>query len=175
MPTYPVSVVDGRKPVRSQEFKPGVHLGIDIMFRRLPTDPPYDPSDPRGSLRFFVPSGAMALATQRGRVVYAKSAANGYRVRLATPDGYEELHLHLASLLVTAGQDVEEGQPLGPVGGDPSAADPRHLLHLHYERRLNNVPEDPEPYLSGSRPSSLSMPSSAALVALAVGALLVIT
>lgn len=120
------------------------------MFDRLPSDPPHSLGDPRGSKNYYLPPGALAVATQAGRVVYARSHPNGFRVRLATDDGFEELHLHLSDLRVSAGQRVIEGQPLGAVGGDPSKYP--HTYHLHYERRRNNVPENPAPYLEGAKP-----------------------
>jgi hypothetical protein len=146
---WPIACIDGRKPVRSQEYKPRVHLGLDVMFTRLPSDPPYAAADPRGTKGFHVPPAALCVAAHDGYVLYAKLAANGFRVRLASSQAWplQTLYLHLLDLQVQPGQLVTAGQPLGLVGGDPTEADPRHTIHLHFETRDYDEPFDPEHWL----------------------------
>ena len=152
---FPVAKIANRTPVISQEFKPVVHLGVDIMFPRRAADPLHRPSDPRGTRGFYVPAGATAIAAEAGTLHYAHRAPNGWRVRIAHADGWHSLYLHLSALFVPAWEldtpgvfPITAGQPLGPVGGDPTDADPRHTYHLHFERRdSKNVAHDPAPWL----------------------------
>lgn len=173
--TFPLAAFPGRTPVISQGFDPRRHLGVDLMFARAPADPPFAASDPRGTRGFYVPPGAIAVACTAGRVIYAKQAANGLRVRFAARDGVHYLYLHLAKLYVADGDSVAEGQFLGLVGGDPTSADPHHTVHIHHEQRIpaalaeaagladgwGCVPVDPEPRLAGCRYVTLQNASSA--------------
>lgn len=154
---YPVRLAAGRRPVISQPFKARQHLGVDIMWPRLPADPPYSATDPRGTQSFVALPGAVCVAARPGKVIYAKTADNGHRVRLAAIDGSHLLYLHLADLRVKAGDVVDPGAELGLMGGDPTGADPHHTVHLHFERRVHVEdsgdgwgmgPVDPQPWLA---------------------------
>lgn len=126
--------VRGRAPAVSQAFSAPDHLGVDIMFARLPgetleTSP--------GNARWCMPRGIRAIALTAGRVVYAKRAANGWRVRL-THGPVDTLYLHLGAVpLVVTGQKVLAGESLGLVGSDPT--DPEGLPHLHFELRVGTL------------------------------------
>jgi hypothetical protein len=149
---WPVLPIAGRKPCVTQEWNPPGHLGVDIAFPRRPGDPPERADDPRSAAgRFHVPGDGLVVAVAAGRVRYAAKHENGFRVRLEHADtGSDSIYLHLADLRVAAGDVVPVGQLLGVMGGDPSPADPRHFLHLHFElrNRSDNQPFNPEPYLA---------------------------
>lgn len=147
---YPVPSVDGRQPVISQEYKPHTHWGVDIMFRRLPSDPPYASGDPRGTTGFYVPANTPALAICDGFIEMAQDSFNGHRARLLHGNGFYSLYLHMYKLFVGPGDKVKMGDPVGIIGGDPSQNDPHHTVHLHYEIRklADHSPVDPTPYLA---------------------------
>jgi murein DD-endopeptidase MepM/ murein hydrolase activator NlpD len=59
-------------------------------------------------------------------------------------DGHSTLYAHLEAQWVTAGQTVDQGTPLGLVGGTGNATGP----HLHFEERLDG--QDQRPYFHQS-------------------------
>lgn len=124
------------------------HLGVDIIFRRRPTDLADKLDGEQGTRGFFAPSGALVVACAPGFVKYAKAAANGYRVRLVHASGFDSLYLHLRDLRVKDGDPVGVGQALGEMWDDPTVRDVRHL-HFEMRVRRTNMPVDPEPYLVG--------------------------
>lgn len=134
---WPAPITAGRVPVISQPFGAG-HLGCDIMLARVASDPPYSHSDPRGTAGYYVPPGVIVRAPEAGRIVYARPAPNGLRVRLELADGSHLLFLHLARLDVSDVLHglVLEGEQLGLMGGDPTSADVHHTVHLHFEHRV---------------------------------------
>jgi len=91
------------------------------------------------------------LATADGIVFYAGSDENvqfgpftGYYGNLVviqhpflSPDGYPvfTLYAHLQDMLVTRGEHINEGQPIGRVGDSGIAVGP----HLHFEVRVGDV------------------------------------
>ena len=151
---FPVAPVGDRKPVLSSAWRSADrpdHTGVDIMFRRMDEDPPWPGHDTtEGTRRFVYLAGALAIAARAGRVVYAKEHTNGLRVRLAHDDGLDTLYIHLATIAVVPGQDVEAGQVVGMVGGDPSSGPGTKHLHFEVRERSTNQDLDPERYLVGS-------------------------
>lgn len=128
MSYFPVSIVGERTPLVSQEFRAPDHLGVDIMFRRLPGE-----GGGGSDAKWTAPRGAMAIAAADGEVLYARPHTNGLRVRLRHPCGHHTLYLHLRSLFVTQGQALHAGHVLGELGADPT--DAHGLVHLHFEVR----------------------------------------
>jgi murein DD-endopeptidase MepM/ murein hydrolase activator NlpD len=124
---YPVAKHEGRVPVVTQGFRYPGHLGVDIMFKRLPGE-----LGGGSHPLYTVPLGAVVLAPAPGVVVYAKPHSNGFRVRL-DHGGVHTVHLHLKLLCVVAGEQVSEGLLGGPIGADPT--DSEGLPHLHFETR----------------------------------------
>ena len=152
-----------RLPVVSSGYlSPGSkreHHGQDIMFRRLPGDPPADGI--HGSKGYVMPDGIHALAAGPGRVWSAGETH--------TPDGlsrgmgviidHGELvpgsgrayatfynHGRAGSLLVSKGQRVVAGQRLFEIHGAPHQGT-HALKHLHFELRLGLTRFNAEPYL----------------------------
>lgn len=151
-----------RLPVFSQEFRSPSHLGLDVMYRWREGDPTSGDRVAINHARpprpvFCVPVGTRALAIAAGKVIFAYQHRNGWRTRIRTDSGLDFLDLHMIALLVSTGERVSQGQPIGIVGGDPTDK-PLCLVHLHHEHRrpalhgetpdgYGTVPYDPEPEL----------------------------
>ncbi len=86
------------------------------------------------------PTGRLIRAAKAGRVVYSGwMGGYGRVVVIDHGKGYTTLYAHCRSLLVSKGQRVSVGQPVGKVGSSGQATGP----HLHFEVRLNNKPINP--------------------------------
>jgi hypothetical protein len=135
---------EGRAPVISDGFgsprQPGKHMGVDLMFGRISTDP--FPIGPNGSKGFVMPDAWMAVAAGDGVLWAAGHTPRGFAVvldhgRVAT------FYQHLDALFVPETNapakgtprdkliPIKAGQPLGVIGGDP--LDLGRLKHLHFE------------------------------------------
>lgn len=85
------------------------------------------------------PLGAVVRASADGVVTRAaRTAGYGRRVDLSHGYGYATRYGHLSEILVTPGQRVRKGEPVGRVGSTGRSTGP----HLHYEvlkegRRVN--------------------------------------
>ena len=76
-------------------------------------------------------------------VVGAGTTGYGNYVIIVHSDGFVTLYGHLAQMMVTAGQQVQQGQQIGVEGSTGASTG----VHLHFEVRLNGQPVDPTPYL----------------------------
>lgn len=92
--------------------------------------------------------GKDIIAADGGTVVEVNStnyygSGYGYYVVIDHGGGYRTRYAHCSSVLVTLGQKVTQGQLIAKAGdsGNSSGA------HLHFEIRINGVPQDPKPYL----------------------------
>ncbi len=139
---WPVKTWNGRVPVISDGFgspRPGgiTHQGVDIMFRREPSDS-LVAGTPNGSKLHVMPDGVHALAATDGFIWSAMQAPRGWTVVIDhSPLPYATFYTHLERLLVPHaspsknGHRVLAGTPIGIIGGDPLV--PPHLKHLHFE------------------------------------------
>lgn len=111
-------------------FYPHFHTGLDIA----------------------APLGTPVGAAAAGKVILATSSIDsqghlvgyGNYVVIAHGDGFLTLYGHLEKILVTAGQEVQQGQVIGLEGATGNATGP----HVHFEIRLNGIYVDPAPYLA---------------------------
>ena len=109
---------------------PHFHTGIDLV-------------EPFGSPVYAADDGVVAL-------VGSSSSGYGNYVVIAHSGGLDTLYGHLATALVTVGQLVTQGQPVGLEGSTGNSTGP----HLHFELRINQRPIDPTPYLPPGPPSA---------------------
>jgi murein DD-endopeptidase MepM/ murein hydrolase activator NlpD len=137
---WPVGVWSGRKPEisdgywsmrRQPEGFTMTHGGVDLMYRRQPSDP-WKAGTLNGTPNFVMPDHRAVLAASDGVVWSAAKTARGWTVVVDhTPRKLATYYTHMSSLLVTAKQSVTAGTPLGIIGADP--LDGEHIMHLHFE------------------------------------------
>lgn len=88
--------------------------------------------------------GARVSATADGLVIGAGTdGAYGKNIRLDHGHGLVTLYGHLSRVDVKVGEQVKRGQAIGAVGNTGRSTGP----HLHYEVRINGIPQDPHRFL----------------------------
>jgi murein DD-endopeptidase MepM/ murein hydrolase activator NlpD len=95
--------------------------------------------------------GQAVFAAARGKVAFAgwNNAGYGNLVIVGHSGGLQTWYAHLQYIVVTASQTVNAGDQLGTMGGSGNAEG----WHLHFEVRVNGVPQAPERYLiAGVKP-----------------------
>jgi murein DD-endopeptidase MepM/ murein hydrolase activator NlpD len=138
---WPIAAWNGRAPVISDGFtsrRPGGrHNGVDLMFKRRPTDP-FGVGTPNGSKGYVMPDNVAALAAADGVVRSAKNTSRGFAIVIDHGGRISTFYTHLERLLVPATNPrshgkprVKAGQPIGIIGFSP--ADAAKLKHLHFE------------------------------------------
>ena len=155
---WPVGTWKGRAPEISDGFtgkrrsptsgETIAHGGVDIMYRRIASDPWPPVGSPNASRHYVLPEHRAALAASDARVWSAAYTPRGWTVVLDHgPRNVATYYTHMSQLLVVPKQTVRAGQPLGIIGGDP--LDAAHLKHLHFEvwRGGPNDRVDPEPLM----------------------------
>ena len=95
-------------------------------------------------LDIAAPHGKEILSPSEGTVVFS-GPEGSYGNVLVIDHGYgvKTRYGHLAQIDVKAGERVMRGQKLGTVGNTGRATGP----HLHYEVRVNGVPENPRKFI----------------------------
>ena len=91
-------------------------------------------------------AGTPVMAVMPGKVTFAGGNAccsYGYYVIVDHGDGLKTLYAHLRSISVSVGQQVSQGQTLGPSGTTGYSTG----VHLHFEVHKNGTRVDPIPYL----------------------------
>lgn len=90
------------------------------------------------------PYGTLVKAADGGQVIQAGYFGGyGYSVMLYHGGGFATWYAHLSSINVSIGQFVQRGQVIGLVGSTGWTTGP----HLHFEVRINGVPQNPLAYL----------------------------
>ena len=108
---------------------PHFHTGIDLV-------------EPFGSPVFTADDGIVALVGTSG-------SGYGNYVIVAHSGGLDTLYGHLSTALVSVGQAVTQGTPVGLEGSSGNSTG----AHLHFELRINQKPVNPAPYLPPGPPS----------------------
>ena len=108
---------------------PHFHTGIDLV-------------EPFGSPVFAADDGIVALVGSSG-------SGYGNYVIIAHSGGLDTLYGHLSTALVSVGQAVTQGTPVGLEGSSGNSTG----AHLHFELRINQKPVNPAPYLPPGAPS----------------------
>ena len=90
------------------------------------------------------PHGKEVMAPSDGTVVFA-GLEGGYGNVVVIDHGYgiKTRYGHLAKILVKAGEVVKRGHVVGAVGNTGRSTGP----HLHYEVRVNGVPQNPRKFI----------------------------
>lgn len=150
---WPVAIYDKRKPVVSDGYharENGWHAGVDICFRRLKTDPPFNPKAPGhdGTKLFYSPDDAGIVAATEGKIWSVKENPRGWSIVIDRGD-IATYYQHLASdVRVTKGQIVTAGTRIGTMGYDPKQG-PNAFRHCHFEIWKGGPADhvNPVPYL----------------------------
>lgn len=91
-------------------------------------------------------AGTAINAAADGVVTFAGvKGTYGNLVVLSHGNGFQTYYAHCSQLLVAAGDEVTQGQPVAAVGSTGRSTGP----HLHFEVRYMNAPIDPFLYLPG--------------------------
>lgn len=121
----------------SQEFKSGIHVGLDIMYR--------------DSEHYYAPVGTPVLAARAGNIWSTGTTARGMNVVIDHGPPFATFYQHLDSVIVSHGQYVEAGEQIGTMGIDPT--DEQQVRHLHfavwYKGNGDSASVDPGPVING--------------------------
>jgi murein DD-endopeptidase MepM/ murein hydrolase activator NlpD len=138
---------------------PGAVISQGFGPTDLAIEPPYGGyAHFHTGLDLAAPELTPVLATDDGTVALVGGGDYGYGnyVVIAHRGGSVSLYGHLNQALVTPGQVVTQGQPVGLEGSTGHSTGP----HLHFEVRVNNEPVDPTPYLPPGPPSNVGLNGS---------------
>ncbi len=149
---------DGRKAQITSGFKTSNpsrpdHDGIDWFYPWMPGDKPDFVGDggaatklPSGQPKWGVPFGTFAVAAAGGTVTRSSNTRTGWRCWIDHGNGFQTGYFHLLDLVVSPGDRVVAGHPLGLVGDNPVDKDARHL-HFELSPSDRYEPIDPTPHL----------------------------
>jgi len=91
------------------------------------------------------PAGTPIIASASGQVAWANySTSAGNWIGIDHGNGVYTVYMHMSALLVSAGQNVSQGQTIGLVGTTGSSTG----NHLHFSVRLNGAYVSPLSYVS---------------------------
>ncbi len=109
------------------------------------TDPVTGATAFHAGIDYGAPCGTPIKAAGTGTVVSAGATTGGYgnMTLLNHGGGKATLYGHQSSIIVSAGQTVNQGQVIGYVGSTGKSTG----CHLHFEVRVNGNPVDPRGYL----------------------------
>jgi murein DD-endopeptidase MepM/ murein hydrolase activator NlpD len=95
-------------------------------------------------LDIAAPHGKEVVAPSDGVIIFA-GLEGGYGNVLVIDHGYgvKTRYGHLSKLEVKTGDHVKRGQVVGAVGNTGRSTGP----HLHYEVRVNGIPENPRKFI----------------------------
>lgn len=98
-------------------------------------------SSPHLGVDFDVSESTYTVAGRSGIVqsVYENSE-DGKTIVIQYEDGWQTIYKHLSNIIVSSGQEVLMGQPVGQVGmtGSCTPYDPNHTFNLHFEMKDNH-------------------------------------
>ena len=98
-----------------------------------------------GAVDWATPIGTSVVASCGGRVSFAGwKASYGNCIFIEHPDGRQTRYAHLSKVLVSAGQNVSQGEKIALSGNTGVSTGP----HLHFEIRIGGKAVDPLKYIS---------------------------
>lgn len=132
-----LSHIPAIQPISSENMK---QMASGYGYRR---DPIYGTSRFHEGLDFASDRGTPVYATADGKVIHA-DWQGGYvnLVEISHGYGYVTRYAHLSKIDVKEGQEIKRGDKIAEVGNTGKSTGP----HLHYEVRLNDVPQNPINY-----------------------------
>jgi murein DD-endopeptidase MepM/ murein hydrolase activator NlpD len=99
---------------------------------------------PHEGVDISAPKDTPIFAAAKGRVLRAGWVVGyGLAVEIDHGFGFTTLYGHASRLIVQAGQEVVRGEMIARVGSTGLSTS----SHLHYEVRVDGVPEDPTRYI----------------------------
>lgn len=99
---------------------------------------------PHEGVDISAPTNTPIFAAAKGRVLRAGWIVGyGNAVEIDHGYGFSTLYGHASSLIVQVGQEVLRGELIARVGSTGISTS----SHLHYEVRVNGIPEDPYTYI----------------------------
>lgn len=89
--------------------------------------------------------GTAIYSARKGKVSRVVNSDSGYGnyIEIDHGNGVATLYAHMSKILVTKGQEVDEGVVVGLMGSTGQSTG----SHLHFEVRINGQTVDPSPYL----------------------------
>lgn len=125
----PVLDQDGL-PIKDKYGKPVTKPEIQQVRQEIPS--------PHWGVDFDLPEATYLVASRSGIVdsVY-ENEQDGKTIVVKYPDGYQIVYKHLSTILVSAGQEVFMGQPIGQAGmtGSCTPYEKNPTFHLHFEMK----------------------------------------
>ena len=119
--TNPCSAGYVSSPFGYRDFDSSFHKGLDL-------------AAPEGTPTYAAADGVVLIAG------WSDSAGNW--IVIDHGNGFVGKYMHHSGLLVSAGQTVTKGQPIGLVGNTGNSFG----AHLHFQLELNGAPVDPQAY-----------------------------
>jgi murein DD-endopeptidase MepM/ murein hydrolase activator NlpD len=117
---------------------------LSSRFSQARMHPIHNRPMPHEGVDISAPTGTPIFSAAKGRVVRAGWVVGyGLAVEIDHGFGYSTLYGHASSLIAQIGQEVLRGEMIARVGSTGISTS----SHLHYEVRVNGVPEDPTTYI----------------------------
>lgn len=132
--------IDGNAPEASMDRAPFAYSRISSPFNMQRLHPITRRVRPHTGVDLKGPYGAPIKTTGDGVVTFA-GWQNGYGrlVIIRHPNGYETRYAHLSAIDTTVGKNVKRGEVIGKLGNSGASTG----AHLHFEVRINGVPQNP--------------------------------
>ena len=117
---------------------------LSSRFSQARLHPIHNRPMPHEGVDISAPDGTPIFAAAKGRVRRAGWVVGyGLAVEIDHGFGFSTLYGHASSLIAQVGQEVLRGEMIARVGSTGISTS----SHLHYEVRVDGVPEDPTTYI----------------------------
>ena len=137
-------VIEGGLCELTQEYKPGIHYGIDVVGEGY-------------TLAWETAHSDGVVVATRNDCNWFEAGSYGNYVKIKHDNGYYTLYGHIAygTVKVNVGDRVSRGQVIGYLGNTGES----YGAHLHWEvRDKDDVKIDPTPYLDADLPKEVELP-----------------